>query len=174
MRMNRCSNWASRGALGLLFGATLLAGCGGKKTAVIEDAPPPPPPPPPPVVKETPPPPPKPEVMRLDLQRVHFDFDKYDLTPSAQRALAQHADALLKHPEFFVLIEGHCDERGTVEYNLALGEKRAEAARDFLVNYGVSPDRIRTISYGKSRPLVAGVDEATWAQNRRDEFKTNK
>ncbi len=88
--------------------------------------------------------------------------------------MTQSADLLLEHGKFKVLIEGHCDERGTVEYNLALGEARAAAARDFLVTYGVAPERISTISYGKSRPLVTGVDEATWAMNRRDEFKTTK
>lgn len=174
MLKNRRSNWMSRGlSFALIYGALFLAGCGGKQVEVVAE--PPPPPPPPPVVKEEPPPPPpKPEILRLDLQRVHFDFDKYELTAETQQVLSLNADQMLKNGDFFVLIEGHCDERGTVEYNLALGEKRAEAARDFLVNYGVAAERIRTISYGKSRPVVTGVDEATWAMNRRDEFKTSK
>ena len=162
-------------ALALASSAYLLAGCGGKKVEVIEE--PPPPPPPAPVVEEPPPPPPPPpppEILRIALDRIHFDFDEYELTPEAIRVLTQSADRLLEHELFKVLIEGHCDERGTVEYNLALGENRASAARDFLTNYGVSTDRISTISYGKSRPLVTGVDEETWAMNRRSEFKTSK
>jgi peptidoglycan-associated lipoprotein len=151
-----------------------LAGCGGKKVETVpEPAPPPPPPPPPAPVVETPPPVVE-EVVVLNLDKVHFEFDKYELTPEARTALASNAAQLLEHAAFSVHIAGHCDERGTVEYNLALGEKRAEAARDFLVEYGVAASRITTVSFGKNRPLVKGVDEETWAMNRRDEFNASK
>jgi peptidoglycan-associated lipoprotein len=84
--------------------------------------------------------------------------------------LNRNADWLLKHPPVEILIEGHCDERGTFEYNMALGEKRAEAALNYLVSLGVKPERIKIISYGKNRPLVKGMDEESYYQNRRDEF----
>ena len=148
----------------------LLAGCGGKKVEVVEPAPPPPPPPPPPVVE----PEPEPEVLVLDLARIHFDFDKSDIRDDATATMTQNAELLLGNPEFQVLVEGHCDERGTVEYNMALGDKRAEAAKDFLIGYGVASDRVSTISYGKGQPLVEGVDDETWQMNRRDDFNTSK
>ncbi len=101
---------------------------------------------------------------------IHFDFDKYDLKPEARATLRELANFLLEHPEFRVRIEGNCDERGTEEYNLALGEKRASAARDYLVSLGVSPDRIDTISYGESRPVCTEHNESCWWRNRRDHF----
>jgi len=105
---------------------------------------------------------------------IYFDFDKSELKPEAQDTLRLKANWLDKNPGFLVRIEGHCDERGTNEYNLALGERRASAARDFLVNMGVSADRIRTISYGEERPADPGHNEVAWARNRRDEFKLFK
>jgi peptidoglycan-associated lipoprotein len=99
--------------------------------------------------------------------RVFFGFDKYDLTAEAQDTLTRQANWLQQYPEVSVTIEGHCDERGTREYNLALGERRATAAKNFLVALGVDPARITTISYGKERPAVLGSDESSWAQNRR-------
>jgi len=104
------------------------------------------------------------------LKRIHFDFDKYDLKDNMKPVLNRNADWLLKHPPVEILIEGHCDERGTFEYNMALGEKRAEAALNYLVSLGVKPERIKIISYGKNRPLVKGMDEESYYQNRRDEF----
>ena len=101
---------------------------------------------------------------------IHFDFDKYDLKPEARATLKELANFLLEHPEYRVRIEGHCDERGTEEYNLALGEKRANAAKDYLVSLGVSPDRIDTISYGENRPLCTEHNESCWWRNRRDHF----
>jgi len=99
--------------------------------------------------------------------RVFFGFDKYDLTAEAQDTLTRQANWLQQYPNVTVTIEGHCDERGTREYNLALGERRATAVKNFLVALGVDPARITTISYGKERPAVMGSDEASWAQNRR-------
>jgi peptidoglycan-associated lipoprotein len=104
------------------------------------------------------------------LKRIHFDFDKYDLKPEAVRTLGDDAASIKQYAQFKVRVEGHCDERGTVEYNLALGEKRARAARDYLASLGIPSKRLTIISYGKERPLETGHNEAAWAQNRRDEF----
>jgi peptidoglycan-associated lipoprotein len=104
------------------------------------------------------------------VKRIHFDFDKYDLRPDAVRTLGDNAGRIREHSQFRVRIEGHCDERGTVEYNLALGEKRARAARDYLVSLGVPSRRFTIISYGKERPLDPGHNEDAWALNRRAEF----
>jgi peptidoglycan-associated lipoprotein len=99
--------------------------------------------------------------------RVFFDFDKYDVRPDAQVRLEAQAGWLKRYPQITVTIEGHCDERGTREYNLALGERRANAVKSFLVALGVDPNRMQTISYGKERPEVPGSNEWAWAQNRR-------
>jgi len=99
--------------------------------------------------------------------RVFFGFDKYDLTPEAQATLERQAAWLKQHPQVTVTVEGHCDERGTREYNLALGERRATAAKNYLVALGIDANRINTISYGKERPAVSGSNEEAWAQNRR-------
>jgi peptidoglycan-associated lipoprotein len=99
--------------------------------------------------------------------RVFFDFDKSVIKPEGQQTLQRQAQWLQKYPNVTVTIEGHCDDRGTREYNLALGERRATAVRNALVALGVSANRIKTISYGKERPAVLGDNEAAWAQNRR-------
>ncbi len=104
------------------------------------------------------------------LEDIHFDFDKSTLTPEAQDTLKTNADWLKKNSSVVVEIEGHCDERGTIEYNLALGDRRAKSARDFLVNLGIDTSRMRTISYGKEMPLDPGHNEAAWAKNRRAHF----
>ncbi|MFQ5877826.1 MAG: peptidoglycan-associated lipoprotein Pal [Acidobacteriota bacterium] len=104
------------------------------------------------------------------VKRIHFDFDKYDLRPDALQVLRENAAALKQYSELKVRIEGHCDERGTVEYNLALGEKRARAARDYLVSAGIPARRLSIISFGKERPLDTGHNERAWALNRRAEF----
>jgi peptidoglycan-associated lipoprotein len=98
---------------------------------------------------------------------VYFAFDSFALEGSAQQTLDQQASLLLKNPAVAVVVEGHCDDRGTREYNLALGERRATAVKDYLVAFGINPNRIRTISYGKERPAVLGATEAAWAKNRR-------
>jgi peptidoglycan-associated lipoprotein len=98
--------------------------------------------------------------------RVFYDFDKYNLKPEARKTLERQADWLKKYPNIRVLVAGNCDERGTREYNLALGERRANSAKSYLVSLGIAGDRIRTISYGKERPTALGSNEAAWAQNR--------
>ena len=99
--------------------------------------------------------------------RVFFGFDRYDLTAEAQAQLQKQAAWLKTYPQFRFVVEGHCDERGTREYNLALGERRATAVKNYLVALGIDTARMQTISYGKERPAVLGSDEASWAQNRR-------
>ncbi|HUP18894.1 MAG TPA: peptidoglycan-associated lipoprotein Pal [Gemmatimonadota bacterium] len=103
-------------------------------------------------------------------QPIYFEFDQSDLSSMAREELQRKAEVLRAYPEIRVRIEGHCDERGTVEYNLALGERRAEAARGYLIDLGIDPDRMTTVSYGEERPAVMGSNEAAWSQNRRDEF----
>ena len=98
---------------------------------------------------------------------IHFATDAYDVDAEDQAILTKQASWLAKYPNVSVTLEGHCDERGTREYNLALGERRANAAKNFLVSAGVSASRISVISYGKERPVATGSDEAAWAQNRR-------
>lgn len=100
--------------------------------------------------------------------RVFFDFDRYNLKPPARRVLEKQAVWLKKYSKVTVTIQGNTDERGTREYNLALGARRANSAKDYLVSLGINPDRIKTISYGKERPVALGSNEAAWAQNRRD------
>lgn len=106
----------------------------------------------------------------LQIPDVHFDFDKYNLKPEAQAILKAGAPAYLNYKEYKLVVEGHCDERGTVEYNLALGDKRAAEAAKYLVDLGIEKERIKTISYGKERPLDKGHDETAWAKNRRAHF----
>jgi peptidoglycan-associated lipoprotein len=146
-------------------------------TFVIEaPAPPPPPPTPPPApapISETPTP------MASDIEEmnrhgylkdVFFDFDKDDIRPDQRDALAADADWLKKNPTIKITIEGHCDERGTRQYNMALGDRRAHSAREYLVSLGVDGGRIQTISYGKDRPFDPGHDESAWSKNRRAHF----
>lgn len=99
--------------------------------------------------------------------RVYFAFDSYQLSPEARSILDRQAAWLQQYPQNNLIIEGHCDERGTREYNLALGERRANAARQYLISRGIAPNRLTTISYGKERPVAFGNNEAAWAQNRR-------
>ena len=106
----------------------------------------------------------------LQIPDIHFDFDKYTLKPENQAILKAGARAYLKYTNYKLVIEGHCDERGTAEYNLALGQKRADEAAKFLIDLGIAKERIKTISYGKERPLDPGHDEAALAKNRRDHF----
>ena len=101
------------------------------------------------------------------LKDVHFDFDKYDIRPADADIMKENASILMKNPNLKIQVEGHCDERGTVEYNLALGERRANSVRKYLVSLGVPADRLSVISYGKEMPLDPGHNEAAWAMNRR-------
>jgi peptidoglycan-associated lipoprotein len=99
--------------------------------------------------------------------RVFFDYDSYEIRPDAQNTLQQQGAWLQQYGQYTVTIEGHCDERGTREYNLALGERRANSVRNYLIALGIDGNRIQTISYGKERPEVGGSDESAWTQNRR-------
>ncbi len=105
------------------------------------------------------------------LATVHFGFDSARLTDAALATLEANARWLREHPRFRVIVEGHCDERGTTEYNLNLGARRARAIRDHLVRLGIDAERIETISYGEERPVDPGHGEAAWAKNRRGEFR---
>ncbi len=104
---------------------------------------------------------------------IYFDFDKATLTPSAQDNLLRKAEWLRENSDVTVTIEGHCDARGTNEYNLALGDRRAESAKAFLVDLGIATSRVTTISYGEERPVCTQKDEECWAKNRRDNFVVN-
>ena len=178
----------------VIAASLFAAGCGGNKPPVAKPLPPPPPPDvttnragppgPPEPVREPVPFPSEPRLAddsirsgNIDelnrnspLKPVFFDYDSADLTPAAKSALDENSGVLKKYGTWVLTIEGHCDERGTPEYNLALGERRAVAARTYLVALGVAADRLRTVSYGKEFPFDAGHDEAAWAKNRRAHF----
>jgi peptidoglycan-associated lipoprotein len=188
LSIRRKLTW-SGAAIALLVSIT--AACGGKKPPVARPIPPPPPPssstnrppgPPEPVAEPTVVPP---EPVREDaissasiddlnrnspLKPAYFEYDSSELTPEAQAVLNENAATLKRYPSWTVTIEGHCDERGTAEYNLALGERRAVTARAYLVSLGVSADRLRIVSYGKEFPFDAGHDETSFSKNRRAHF----
>jgi len=114
-----------------------------------------------------------PNVQQLFDQNVRdafFDLDKSDLRPDARQALTKDAEFLRSYPQVRVSLEGHCDERGSTEYNLGLGQRRAEAAKDFLISLGITSDRVETISWGKERPFCGEHNEECWQQNRRAHF----
>ena len=151
--------------------AAIAAGCA-KKAQEAPPTPPPAPaqaetPPTPPPTPPTPPPAPEPVVTKVDFEPAFFDFDSFALRDDARSVLDRDARMLRDNMGTSVTIEGHCDERGTVEYNQALGERRAQAARDYLVSAGIDASRIQIISYGKERPFAEGHDESAWQQNRR-------
>lgn len=106
------------------------------------------------------------------LEKIHFDFDQYTLSAEAQAILVNNADYLKANPDQKVRIEGHCDERGSDEYNLALGQRRAMAAKNFMVSLGIAPERLSVISYGEEMPLDPSATESAFALNRRAEFKS--
>lgn len=108
------------------------------------------------------------------LERIYFDFDQFTLSAEARSVLSDNAKYLQANSGTSVVIEGHCDERGSDEYNLALGESRARAARNYLVSLGINAGRLSVISYGEEKPLVQGEGESVWAKNRRAEFKAVK
>ena len=178
------------GLLPLLLLLVIAAGCGGGKdvdtipSAPAED------------VEEMPTPPPD-EPVRVDepafpterfderveeptsidelnrmgvLRTIYFAFDSYELTPTSTATLRENAEWLKAHRDHNVVVEGHCDERGTIEYNLALGERRANSVRDYLVSLGLDRSRLRIVTYGEERPASPGHNEASWSQNRRAEF----
>lgn len=168
----------SFGLLLLVFVLVLsLGGCGCFRQAVKGEAPPPPPPPAPqvtapeekaPVPVPPPPPPPAPAVA---LQSIFFDFDKYSIKPDAAETLKKNADWFKANAGKKVRVEGNCDERGTIEYNMVLGQKRADAAKAYLSNLGIDGKLMETISYGKERPGCMDKNEGCWSKNRRDDFK---
>jgi len=108
--------------------------------------------------------------MASGLENVYFDFDKYSIRPDARCILKKNADIIMALKGAKVVIEGHCDERGSTEYNLALGQRRAEAAQDYVVSLGVDSSTISTVSYGEERPVDPGQNEKAWAKNRRAHF----
>jgi peptidoglycan-associated lipoprotein len=142
----------------------VATGTGGTQeaTARVTVTPPPAPPPQPSATDE--------ELFGRNVKDVFFDYDKYDIRPDQQAALQADAQFLSQHATVHFTIEGHCDERGSTEYNLALGDNRANAVKNALVQAGVSADRIRTISYGKEKPFCAESNEQCWQQNRRGHF----
>ena len=155
---------------------TLTAtGAGGANTATatVNVTEPPPPPPPPSAPKPT-----LDQMLSGSVVDAWFDYDKSDIREDARAALAKDADALKaifsSFPDASVTIEGHCDERGSAEYNLALGDRRAAAAKEFLTQLGVSGDKLKTISYGKERPQCTDHDESCWQKNRRAHFSTGQ
>lgn len=162
-------------AIALLLVAAFATGCA-KKTTPVQTTPVPPAeqpqttPTPGTPAPPTPTTPSSPTASITDLVTVYFDFDSYALSDDARAALERNAKLLRDNASWTVTIGGHCDERGTVEYNQALGEKRANAVRDFLVAAGVRNANLRTVSYGKDVPVDEGHDEAAWARNRRAEF----
>ncbi len=169
-----------------------LAACAKKKPPVARPMPPPPaasaptptaPPPPPRPINEpvvVPPEPLRDEAIGSksldDLNRdsplspLFFDLDSFDVSPQGQQVLQANAKVLKQFPTWQVTIEGHCDERGTAEYNLALGERRALAAKTYLVSLGIPADKVRTVSYGKEFPFDPGHDDNAWSKNRRAHF----
>jgi peptidoglycan-associated lipoprotein len=179
------------GVLAVVLAACLAVACGGNKRPAV--TPMPNPAPVPPTVSGDPPPPPRPlseatvvaEPVREDriasstlddlnrnspLKPVFFELDSFEISGSARTVLEENAAVLKKYGTWAITIEGHCDERGTAEYNLALGERRALAARAFLVTQGIAPDRLRTVSYGNEFPFDQGHDENAFAKNRRAHF----
>ena len=109
--------------------------------------------------------------MIANFNRVHFDFNSTDLTATTRSALIENVEIMRKHQQVKIEIQGHCDERGTSEYNLALGDRRAQAVIDYMVRAGVESSRLTRVSYGKEKPLAEGEGETTWAKNRRAEFR---
>lgn len=178
---------ATVAVLGLL---AFVSACHKQKPPVARPAPPPPttapptankPPSPPEPVAETAAVPPEPPPVETNLsldeinknspfQPVFFALDSYEVDGTGQQALNANAAILKKNPTWVITVEGHCDERGTPEYNLALGEKRALAAKTYLVSLGIPADRLRTVSYGKEFPFDPGHDEGAWSKNRRAHF----
>jgi len=176
----------------LVTAAVLVGACHKYKPPVARPLPPPPPssttgekpPAPPEPVPETTPIPPEPSITDdslagkdLDVinknspfQPVFYALDSSELDQAGQQALNGNAEVLRKYPTWIITIEGHCDERGTAEYNLALGERRALAAKTYLVSLGIPTERLRTVSYGKEFPFDPGHDEAAWSKNRRAHF----
>ena len=187
------SRLAARTAvLSLVVMLALVAGACHKKQPPVARPLPPPPPPPTEMAKPPAPPAPIPEAPAAPAERVaedsigsksldelnrnsplkpvFYNLDSADVDAAGQQALQGNADVLKKYMTWQITVEGHCDERGTAEYNLALGERRAVAARTYLLSLGIAADRIKTVSYGKEFPFDPGHDESAWSKNRRAHF----
>jgi len=171
-------NWSPRIIAAAMALALALAGAGCAKKPVATT---PVPPAPTPAQTEAPPTPPtpipvpepeatKPPVSASSLQVVYFGYDSFQLDDGARAALDANAKLMRDNPTLNVSVDGHCDERGTVEYNQALGQKRAESVQQYLADQGIPANRFRVISYGKERPADEGHDEGAWSRNRRVEF----
>jgi peptidoglycan-associated lipoprotein len=113
-------------------------------------------------------------VVNANLQKIHFDYDKAEISPENRAILEENAKWIKANPDVFILIEGHADDRGTYEYNLALGQERATKVREYLVYLGVSASKLGTISYGEEKPAILGENEKSWYENRRVEFLSFK
>ncbi|HQF55433.1 MAG TPA: OmpA family protein [Fibrobacteria bacterium] len=174
MNRKHALTWTALGA------AIILNACAKKEVA----APPPPPPPPPPVVDSAPPPPPPPpppvdtNVVRRErlqslmsevLKPIYFDLDQSSIKPEGKDILTRVGSLLKEYPELFVTVEGNADERGSTEYNQALGDRRANAAKKWLLAFGVNSNQLKTVSYGKEK-ASSGSDESVWSQDRRDDL----
>mgnify|MGYP001765939059 FL=1 len=164
-------------AMSLTLCVVLAAGCGKKPQVVTETPPPQTEVQPEPSAPVEPPPAPAPTIDYADLapgeygiEDVFFAYDVSALTEAAMAVLDKNARIMNEHPQVNYLVEGHCDERGTIEYNLALGEKRAKSVVNYLVSLGVAPARLRVVSYGEEHPFAQGHDESAWAANRRAHF----
>jgi peptidoglycan-associated lipoprotein len=147
----------------------IAKGAGGTQEAtarVTVNAPPPPPPPPPSLTEE--------QMFSQNVKDIYFDYDKYDVRMGEQSSLQGDISFLMQHPGIKFTIEGHCDERGSTEYNLALGDNRANSVKTALIQGGIAADRIHTISYGKERPFCTESNEECWQQNRRGHFVYEK
>ena len=167
-------------ALGFVVSAVGLNGCASKKKITEEPVKkeevkaPPRRPTPPAVVPRTPEK--VEEVVPRDLSfaTIYFDFDKSDIRSDQRNAINRNAQLMSKYQTVRIRIEGHCDERGTEEYNMALGQRRADAIESYLIDYGISSSRIRTVSYGEMRPVDSGHNESAWSQNRRAEISITR
>ena len=138
----------------LIPSVLFFIGCGYGEEVVVETPPPPPPPPPP----------------AVELGDVFYAFDSSVLDMVSQNQLDENVQWMMENPNATIIIEGHCDERGTSEYNIALGERRAESAKNYMANAGVDLSRMQTVSYGEERPFNPDHDEAAWVKNRRAHF----
>jgi peptidoglycan-associated lipoprotein len=163
MKMNLKLSVLSVAVMGLAFAGCSTPAVNSQPIEVEEVA----------VVEAPAPAPVKAPVVPVSTQRVNFDFDSSDISSAGQEALAKNAAYLAANPKITITVEGHCDDKGTVAYNLALGQRRAESVKDAYINLGISASRITTVSYGKERPLVTGTSEAQRALNRRAETKVN-
>jgi peptidoglycan-associated lipoprotein len=155
-----------------VFAFGLLPGCAKQEPEpVVDTTPPPPEPEPEPTPEPTPPPPPDPNIWKREINDVFFDFDKYELRADARAILQTNARLFKDNSNWTLVLEGHADERGTEDYNLALGERRASMVLEYMTDLGVAASRIKTLSYGEERPFTQGSTESAWAQNRRVHFR---